>query len=64
VDPVRKVIELGTVVGLANHTILKSRDGSLIPIDDSAAPIRGRPRRFDRCRVGVSGHHRTPPRRR
>ena len=28
------------VVGLANHTILISRDGTETPIDDSAAPIR------------------------
>ena len=28
------------VVGLANHTILIARDGTEIPIDDSAAPIR------------------------
>ena len=40
VDPVRKVIELGTVVGLADHTALRRKDGSLLPIDDSAAPIR------------------------
>ena len=28
------------MVGLANHTVLISRDGSEYPIDDSAAPIR------------------------
>jgi signal transduction histidine kinase len=28
------------VVGLANHTVLKGRDGKMIPIEDSAAPIR------------------------
>jgi PAS domain S-box-containing protein len=39
-DPVAKVLELGTVVGLANHTVLKHRDGTLTPIEDSAAPIR------------------------
>jgi PAS domain S-box-containing protein len=39
-DPVKKVLELGTVVGLANHTVLKRTDGDLIPIEDSAAPIR------------------------
>ncbi len=39
-DPVRKVLELGRVVGLANHTALKNCDGRLIPIEDSAAPIR------------------------
>src|SRR5262249_25868538 len=30
----------GKIVGLANHTVLKHRDGRLIPIEDSAAPIR------------------------
>jgi len=40
-DPVGKVLRLGTVVGLANHTLLVRKDGTEIPIDDSAAPIRG-----------------------
>lgn len=39
-DPVTKVFETGMVVGLANHTILISRDGREIPIDNGAAPIR------------------------
>lgn len=39
-DPVKKVMELGSIVGLANHTVLKRSDGALIPIEDSAAPIR------------------------
>ena len=39
-DPVAKVIESGTVVGLANHTALTSRAGMKIQIEDSAAPIR------------------------
>lgn len=30
----------GNIVGLANHTILISRSGKEIPIDDSAAPIK------------------------
>ena len=30
----------GTVVGLANHTVLIAKDGTERPIDDSAAPIR------------------------
>ena len=38
-NPVRKVLEQGKVVGLSNHTVLKRRDGTLIPIEDSAAPI-------------------------
>ncbi len=39
-SPVAKVIRLGKVVGLANHTVLIHRDGTEIPIEDSAAPIR------------------------
>jgi PAS domain S-box-containing protein len=39
-NPVNKVMQLGVVVGLANHTVLKHRDGHLVPIEDSAAPIR------------------------
>jgi PAS domain S-box-containing protein len=39
-NPVKKVMELGRVVGLANHTVLQKSDGTLIPIEDSAAPIR------------------------
>jgi PAS domain S-box-containing protein len=39
-NPVKKVMSLGTVVGLANHTALRHADGHLIPIEDSAAPIR------------------------
>lgn len=39
-NPVAKVMLHGTVIGLANHTILRHRDGSERPIDDSAAPIR------------------------
>jgi PAS domain S-box-containing protein len=39
-NPVEKVLRLGTVVGLANHTVLIAKDGSERPIDDSAAPIQ------------------------
>jgi PAS domain S-box-containing protein len=39
-SPVDKVRRLGTVVGLANHTILIRRDGTEVSIDDSGAPIR------------------------
>jgi PAS domain S-box-containing protein len=38
-DPAAKVLRLGTVVGLANHTLLLSRNGREIPIDDSGSPI-------------------------
>jgi PAS domain S-box-containing protein len=40
-SPVAKVMREGTVVGLANHTILIAQDGTEIPIDDSGAPVRG-----------------------
>ncbi len=39
-NPVSRVMEQGRVVGLANHTVLQHTDGHLIPIEDSAAPIR------------------------
>ena len=38
-NPVAKVLESGLIMGLANHTVLQRRDGTLIPIEDSAAPI-------------------------
>jgi PAS domain S-box-containing protein len=40
-SPVTKVLKTGLVVGLANHTILLSKDGREISIDDSGAPIIG-----------------------
>jgi PAS domain S-box-containing protein len=39
-NPVAKVIAEGRPMGLANHTVLRKPDGTLTPIDDSAAPIR------------------------
>jgi PAS domain S-box-containing protein len=39
-SPVARVLRLGKVVGLANHTLLVARDGAVRPIDDSGAPIR------------------------
>lgn len=39
-SPVERVLREGVIVGLANHTVLLRRDGTSIPIDDSAAPIR------------------------
>jgi PAS domain S-box-containing protein len=38
--PVDRVLHEGVITGLANHTLLVSRDRREIPIDDSAAPIR------------------------
>jgi len=39
-NPVGKVLQTGKVVGLANHTSLIDKSGRVIPIEDSAAPIR------------------------
>ena len=39
-NPALRAFRDGRVVGLANHTILISKDGTERPIDDSAAPIR------------------------
>ena len=39
-SPVTKVLREGAIVGLANHTLLRSREGIEVPIDDSGAPIR------------------------
>ena len=41
-NPVEKVLQSGTVVGLANHTALIARDGTERSIADSGAPIRDR----------------------
>lgn len=38
-DPVERVFATGQVVGLANHTLLLSRDGAEYQIADSAAPM-------------------------
>ena len=38
-NPVDKVRRFGTIVGLANHTLLLRRDGTETHIDDSSAPI-------------------------
>ena len=38
-NPVTRVLREGTVVGLANQTLLLGRDGVERPIDDSGAPI-------------------------
>jgi PAS domain S-box-containing protein len=44
-SPVDKVLREGKAVGLANHTVLLTRGGGEVPVDDSGAPIldaRGR----------------------
>jgi PAS domain S-box-containing protein len=38
-DPVSLVLKEGRAIGLANHTLLVTRQGAEIPIADSAAPI-------------------------
>lgn len=39
-DPVRKVLQTGKTIGLANHTALITKDGQLVSLADSAAPIK------------------------
>ncbi len=39
-SPVQRVMELGRIIGLANHTALIAKDGSIRAIADSGAPIR------------------------
>ncbi len=41
-NPVKKVLNVGSIVGLANHTILISKRGKEIPISNSGAPIRSK----------------------
>jgi PAS domain S-box-containing protein len=40
-NPARRVLREGRITGLANRTVLISKAGGELPIDDSAAPIRG-----------------------
>ncbi len=39
-NPVARVLQEGVIIGLANHTLLVRKDGTEVPIDDSAAPIK------------------------
>ncbi len=39
-NPVTRALREGRIVGLANHTVLRGKNGNDIPIEDSAAPIR------------------------
>ncbi|WP_051374935.1 PAS domain S-box protein [Desulfosarcina sp. BuS5] len=39
-SPAEKVMREGTIVGLANHTVLISKNGTETPIADSGAPIK------------------------
>ena len=40
-DFIPRILQEGQIVGLANHTVLRTKDGNHIPIDDSGAPIIG-----------------------
>ncbi len=39
-SPVARVLRENVAVGLANHTVLRAKNGNELPIEDSAAPIR------------------------
>jgi PAS domain S-box-containing protein len=39
-NPALRTLDAGTIVRLANHTVLIAKDGTECPIDDSAAPIQ------------------------
>src|SRR6056297_1826354 len=39
-SPAKKALQLGKTVEMENHTILISKDGKEIPIEDSASPIK------------------------
>ncbi len=39
-SPVKRALETGRIVGLANHTVLVSKAGNETAIEDSAAPIK------------------------
>jgi len=48
-NPVEKALREGVVVGLANHTVLIRKDGTELPIDDSAAPMHDAEGRISGC---------------
>jgi PAS domain S-box-containing protein len=48
-NPVARALREGTIVGLANHTVLIRKDGTERAIDDSAAPIRNTDGRVIGC---------------
>lgn len=39
-NPVISALRTGAIVALENHTLLISKDGQRIPVDDSASPVR------------------------
>ncbi len=38
---VSRILREGQIIGLANHTVLRTKDGHYFPIDDSGAPVIG-----------------------
>lgn len=38
-SPIQRALETGEIINLANHTVLTRKDGTSLPIADSAAPI-------------------------
>jgi PAS domain S-box-containing protein len=48
-SPAARALKEGTVVGLANRSVLIARDGVERPIDDSAAPIKDEQGRVSGC---------------
>lgn len=48
-NPAYRALSEGVIIGLANHTLLIRKDGSEVPIDDSAAPIRDEHGRVTGC---------------
>jgi PAS domain S-box-containing protein len=48
-SPATRALREGTVVSLANHTLLVGRDGAERPVDDSTAPIRDELGRVSGC---------------
>lgn len=48
-NPVMRALAEGVIVGLGNHTLLITKDGTERPIDDSAAPIRSQDGKIFGC---------------
>ena len=64
-NPVIKVLKKGKIVGIANHTMLISREGTKYQIADSAAPIRdaeGKPKAYTAVTRDVTERHRAEKR--
>jgi PAS domain S-box-containing protein len=39
-NPALRAMREGTIVGLANHTVLLTKQGNAVPVDDAGAPIK------------------------